>query len=190
MSNHGRHGGRAETAASEVMRQRALRAAAQGFYVFHVQRGGKTPAVPKGSSWEELATRDRGQINAWWQAGAAHNIGISTGKSGLLVVDLDQTRGVEAPPQWEGASGGRQVLDRLAAAAGEPFPGETLSVAISSGGEHLYFKAPEEIGLRNTAGTLGWKIISSRSWFWLVSVLFGCEPRESRGSCGFGWAVR
>lgn len=155
MANHVRHGGRAETAASEVMRRRALRAAAQGFYVFPVQRGGKTPAVSKGTSWEEVATRDRGQINAWWQTGSTHNIGVSTGKSGLLVVDLDQARGVEAPPEWEGASGGRVVLERLAAAAGQPFPGETLTVATSSGGLHLYFKAPKEIVLRNTAGTLG-----------------------------------
>jgi hypothetical protein len=141
-----------------VLRRRALRAAAQGFFVFPVQRGGKTPAVPRKTSWDELATRDRDQINTWWPDGAGLNIGISTGRSGLLVVDLDHGKGVPPPPRWQGATHGRDVLARLAAEAGEPFPDHTLAVTTSTGGLHLYFRAPENPVLRNTAGTLGWCI--------------------------------
>jgi hypothetical protein len=49
------------------------------------------------------------------------------------------------------------VLGRLAAGAGQPFPHDTYTVATPSG-EHLYFRAPHGVELRNTAGTLGWRI--------------------------------
>lgn len=144
-----------QSAAGEVMRRRALRAVALGFHVFPVRAGDKTPAVPKNTSWDDLATRDVAQVNAWWGKGAAHNIGVSTGKSGLLVVDLDHACGSKPPAKWEGVTSGREVLERLAGEAGEQFPADTYTVRTWSGGMHLYFRAPEDLQLRNTAGTLG-----------------------------------
>jgi Bifunctional DNA primase/polymerase, N-terminal len=49
-------------------------------------------------------------------------------------------------------------LVTLAAQAGQPYPGDTLTVITPSGGRHLYFRMPPGIYLRNTAGRLGWKI--------------------------------
>ena len=95
----------------------ALSAATAGHYVFPVHPRSKIPAV---GDWERTATRDPEQITLWWAA-RPYNIGLSTGRSGLLVVDLDLAHGHEPPPEWAGARGGFDVLVRLAAAAGALF---------------------------------------------------------------------
>jgi hypothetical protein len=116
----------------------ALDAAAAGLYVFPVQPRGKTPAL--GEDWQTLATRDPAPITAWWTA-RPFNVGIETGRSGLLVVDLDPARGHTAPDEWAGATGGREILERLANAAAEAVPEQTYTVTTPSGGTHLYFRA-------------------------------------------------
>lgn len=133
----------------------ALAAAAAGHYVFPVHPRSKIPAV---TDWEGAATRDRDRIIDWWTA-RPFNIGLSTGRSGLLVVDLDLANGQEPPPEWAGARGGFDVLVRLAAAAGEALPICTYTVVTpTGGGRHLYFRAPDDVVLRNTQGALGWRI--------------------------------
>jgi hypothetical protein len=123
--------------------------------VFPVQPRGKSPAL--GEDWQTLATRDPAQITAWWTA-RPFNVGIETGRSGLLVVDLDPARGHTAPDEWAGATGGREVLERIANAAAEAVPDQTYTVTTPSGGTHLYFRQPNGLALRNTQGSLGWRI--------------------------------
>ena len=133
----------------------ALTAAQAGMQVFPVQPHGKIPAVRQ---WEQAATTDPDAVTAWWQV-RPYNIGIATGPSGLVVVDLDTARGAVPPPRWTGARGGHDVLRAVAAEAGQPFPGDTYSVTTPTGGIHLYFRQPDgAAALRNTAGRLGWKI--------------------------------
>jgi hypothetical protein len=132
----------------------ALAAARSGLHVFPVRPYGKTPAV---RDWEHTATTDPSAITAWWAA-RPYNIGIATGPSRLLVIDLDTARGTTPPPRWADACGGEDVLRALAAHAGQPYPGDTLTVTTPSGGRHLYFHMPAGAALRNTAGRLGWKI--------------------------------
>jgi hypothetical protein len=48
-------------------------------------------------------------------------VGIATGPSRLLVVDLDTARDT-TPPQWAAARGGNDVLRMLATDAGQPSP--------------------------------------------------------------------
>ena len=48
----------------------------------------------------------------------------------------------------------------LAAEVGAQVPTDTYEVATPSGGSHLYFRSPAGLVLRNTAGSLGWKIDS------------------------------
>src|SRR4051794_9454089 len=95
----------------------ALAAARAGLYVFPVRPYGKTPAV---RDWEHTATTDPSAITAWWAA-RPYNIGIATGPSRLLVVDLDTARGATPPPRWAGACGGEDVLHALAANAGQRY---------------------------------------------------------------------
>lgn len=131
----------------------ALRTARRGWHVFPVHPRSKVPAV---SDWENAATTDLDQIVAWWRSWP-FNIGISTGPSGLLVVDLDPSHGVPAPDRWPDARHGIDVLTQLAADAAEPVP-DTFTVATPSGGRHLYFHQPDSARLRNTQGGLGWRI--------------------------------
>ena len=139
---------------SSRLRDAALAGAEAGLHVFPCIPRGKTPAV---RDWERVATRDPGQITAWW-AEAPYNIGAAVGRSGLVVIDLDQSRGETAPESFAGAAGGRDVLALLAARASEPAPFDTWTVATPTGGLHLYYRTPGELELRNTAGALGWRI--------------------------------
>lgn len=148
----------------------ALEAAEAGLSVFPLHPGSKYPALHgqrdcdgKGVcaeghlGWEQRATRDPRQITEWWNE-RPWNLGIATGPSGLVVIDLDDGRGKTAPEPWAGARNGREVLAQLAQAAGQPGPWATHQVSTPSGGQHLYFRAPEGDELRSSAGTLGWKI--------------------------------
>ncbi|MFC4945829.1 bifunctional DNA primase/polymerase [Pseudonocardia sp. GCM10023141] len=133
----------------------AVAAADRGWHVFPIPPGEK---VPRLREWERRATTDRRQLNRWWSGPSRRNIGIATGKSGLVVVDLDVSRGEDPPREWADARHGRDVLARLAERAGRPYPGDTYTVTSPSGGHHLYFRAPPGLELRNTVGSLGWHI--------------------------------
>ncbi len=142
-------------AARDVLRHSAHTAAAAGYFVFPVLPRRKTPAI---EDWEANATRDPAQITQWWTDNSGKNVGIATGPSGLVVIDLDQGHGDTAPSSFAGARNGADVLSRLAEAAGAPAPTDTFTVLTPAGGRHLYFRAPTGIELRNTQGRLGWKI--------------------------------
>lgn len=134
----------------------ALTAAGRGWSVFPLVPNGKTPAV---GDWEQRATTDRRQIHLWWANGAGCNIGLATGKSGLVVIDLDGGRGDDPPERFAGARDGRDVLAMLAAEAGVEVPTGTYTVTTPRG-YHLYFRAPVAVVCRNSAGRLGWRVDS------------------------------
>jgi hypothetical protein len=135
----------------------ALWHAARGLAVFPLGPGSKRPAV---EDWPHAATTDPEQIEGWWSE-AAYNIGVATGPSNLLVIDLDcpksPSEAVPAPWDAAGTSCGRDVLDQLVAAADQRLP-RTWTVSTASGGQHLYFRQADGRTLGNTAGRLGWKI--------------------------------
>lgn len=132
----------------------AYDAADRGWSVFPLVPGGKTPAI---RAWEEQASTDRRQIFRWWGRNLRMNIGVAAGKSGLLVVDLDQAGGDTPPMRFAGASNGRDALAILATEAEAELPTSTYTVE-TPGGSHLYFRAPEGPTWRNSVGALGWKI--------------------------------
>ncbi|WP_216853236.1 bifunctional DNA primase/polymerase [Phytoactinopolyspora halotolerans] len=132
----------------------ATEAAQHGWCVFPVAPGGKTPMI---KGWQERASNDVEQIRRWWPDTGRRNVGIATGPSGLVVLDLDR-RGEGVPPQrFAGARDGGDALAMLAAEAGAEPPTDTYTVATPSG-LHLYFRAPFGVQLRNTAGSVGWRI--------------------------------
>ena len=63
----------------------ALVAAERGWRVFPIDAGGKSPAFRR---WQVLSTNDPRQIRSWWRPADRWNVGIATGESGLLIVDL------------------------------------------------------------------------------------------------------
>lgn len=158
----------------------ALSAAARGWHVFPLRPGDKRPAFPRHAAdkcdgtdpwcrhghrgWEPRATTDPGRIRRAWLT-APYNVGIATGPSGLVVLDLDRPKPGEEPPPQRAAPGicdGADVLAALCEEHRQAFPSETFMVRTRRGGLHLYFTAPDGAGLRNTSGRtetgLGWLI--------------------------------
>lgn len=129
----------------------ALYCAARGWRVFPLTPNAKSPAV---SGWEARATTEPGRIQRCWSSGP-YNIGIATGPSGLVVVDLDLLKGDEPlPAPWAFYQRGSDVLAELGRRAGaEQVP--TYTVTTGSGGTHLYYLHPAGVELRNTQGKLG-----------------------------------
>jgi hypothetical protein len=157
-----------------VTRDAAVAAAARGFAVFPLKVGEKTPAVPGHKAqqctgrdpwcrdghqgWEPRATTALGRIRRGW-ASAPYNVGAACGPSRLVVVDLDLPKpdeGKELPEDWHlpGISDGKDVFAQVCEWAGMDWP-QTYTVAMPSGGWHLYFTAPEGSDFRNTADAIG-----------------------------------
>ncbi|MGN9843691.1 bifunctional DNA primase/polymerase [Nonomuraea sp. H19] len=136
----------------------ALAAAARGWHVFPLAPNGKTP--PRGlTAWQHRTTTDPATIRRIWER--SYNIGIATGPSRLVVIDLDRPKpGEQPPPEWNrpGINDGADVFANLCEHAGQPLPPETFQVRTRRGGLHLYFTAPEGAILTNTRGSLGWLI--------------------------------
>ncbi len=151
----------------------ALYATACGWHVFPLVPAAKRPALhgvdrcPGAGAcasghvgWEQRATTDPERIQCAWST-TPYNVGIATGPSGLVVVDLDCPKpGQVPPPQWRayGALSGQDVLNALCERDGVSLPEDTWQVRTPTGGRHLYYRAPAGVKLRNTAGTLGWLI--------------------------------
>ncbi|MER6503218.1 bifunctional DNA primase/polymerase [Streptomyces sp. NPDC001455] len=148
----------------------ALDAAGSGWHVFPLRPGTKRPALHGETAcprtgpcttghlkWEDRATTDPDRIRAAWAAGA-FNVGLATGPSGLVVIDLDMPK-----PNSNGDTPcGVTTFEALCERAGQPVP-TTYRTRTASGGHHLYFTAPPGTRLTNTAGLLG-PLIDTRAW--------------------------
>ncbi|MGW6138084.1 bifunctional DNA primase/polymerase [Streptomyces sp. NPDC055140] len=148
----------------------ALEPVRRGWHVFPLRPGDKRPAghaerLCPGTGRctdghrkpEQRATTDPDLVTAAWTT-QAYNIGIATGPSGLLVVDLD----VRKPDEQEGTPDGVESLLALCERAGQTLP-PTYQVRTPSGGRHLYFTQPVGMRLHSTAGRLGHHI-DTRGW--------------------------
>lgn len=139
------------------LRAWALYFAARGWHVFPITPGAKKP--PALDRWETRASTDPDQITRWWRH-IPHTIGIATGPSGLVVVDLDTLKpGETVPARWAtvGIGSGSAVLRALARQLGTTIT-PTYAVSTPSGGWHLYYTAPTGARLRNTQAMIGWKV--------------------------------
>ncbi|MFE9287419.1 bifunctional DNA primase/polymerase [Streptomyces olivaceus] len=148
----------------------ALSAAERGWHVFPLRPGTKRPAghaekYCPGTGYctnghktpEQRATTDTDLLIAAW-AHRPYNIGIATGPSGLLVVDLDTLK----PKDSKGTPDGATSLQALYERAAQALP-DTYRVRTARGGEHLYFTQPPGVRLHSTAGRLA-KKIDTRGW--------------------------
>ncbi|MCX5286923.1 bifunctional DNA primase/polymerase [Streptomyces sp. NBC_00183] len=148
----------------------ALDAAQRGWHVFPLRPGTKRPALHGEQActgtdgcanghlkWEQRATTDPDRIQAAWSR-APFNVGIATGPSGLVVVDLD----IPKDKSSSDAPSGAATFGALCQRAGDAVP-DTYRTRTASGGEHLYFTAPDRVRLANTAGTIG-ELVDTRAW--------------------------
>jgi Bifunctional DNA primase/polymerase, N-terminal len=139
------------------LRAWALHFATRGWHVFPITPGAKKP--PAIDRWETRASTDPDQINHWWRH-TPYTIGIATGPSGLVVVDLDTRKpgeAIPAPLSRLGIDSGTAVLRALARLRNSTIT-PTYAVITPSGGWHLYYTSPPGVVLRNTQAVLGWKI--------------------------------
>ncbi|WP_406373558.1 bifunctional DNA primase/polymerase [Streptomyces sp. NBC_00647] len=148
----------------------ALDAAERGWAVLPLRPGDKRPALHGEDvcpgigdcagghrKWEERATIDPDRIRRAW-GDLPFNVGIATGPSGLVVVDLDMPKRKSSADTPSGVTTFRALCER----AGQAVP-TTRTIRTAGGGVHLYFTAPPRIRLGNTAGRLG-KRIDTRAW--------------------------
>jgi Bifunctional DNA primase/polymerase, N-terminal len=115
----------------------ALFYASLGWLVFPCQPKGKKPLTSHGL---RDATTDPENIKRWWGRWPNANIAIKTGKeSGLFVIDID-------------VADGKMGADSLAELVQKhgPLP-ETLEALTGTGGQHIYFRYPEDVGIKNSA---------------------------------------
>ncbi|WP_167502250.1 bifunctional DNA primase/polymerase [Streptomyces malaysiensis] len=151
----------------------AIAAAERGWHVHPLRPGSKGSALhgeracPKTGEcteghrkWEQRATTDPGRIRAAWAAGT-FNVGIATGPSGLVVVDLDVPKEKDRKGS-EDAPCGATSFAALCERSGQPIP-LTYTVRTPSGGLHLYYAAPPGIHLRSSARTLA-PNVDTRAW--------------------------
>ncbi|EFE67086.1 hypothetical protein SSFG_02335 [Streptomyces viridosporus ATCC 14672] len=181
---------------SEDLMRAALDAAARGWHVFPLRPGTKRPALHGEKTctrtgpcarghrkWEQRATVDPDRIRAAWSQ-APFNVGIATGPSGLLVVDLDV-------PKDKGSSdapGGAATFAALCERAGHAVP-TTYRTRTASGGTHLYFTAPNGVRLPNTAGTVA-DSVDTRAWGGYVVAAGSTTPAGPyEALCGSAAAV-
>jgi hypothetical protein len=108
-------------------------------------------------TFEQRATTDPARIERCWASGP-FNVGIATGPAQLLVVDLDTLK----PTDKEGTRDGAANFLALCERAGQTVPA-TRRIRTPSGGEHLYFTAPDGVRFTNTTGTLTPKV-DTRAW--------------------------
>lgn len=120
-------------------RHHAKELASRGFWVFPLVFRGKNPATEHG---HKEATLDPAEIDRLWSGQMTRNIGIATGASRLIVIDLDIKKGSKGEESW-------------AALIAEHGDIDTFTVRTWSGGRHLYFWAREGVEIRNSQGKLG-----------------------------------
>ncbi|MEV7994893.1 bifunctional DNA primase/polymerase [Streptomyces sp. NPDC086077] len=155
---------------SEHLLRAALDATERGWHVFPLRPGTKRPALHGEQActrvgaceaghrkWEERATTDPDRIRATWSRGP-FNVGIATGPSGLVVVDLDMPKDNSNGDAPCGAA----TFEALCERTGQPVP-TTYRTRTASGGEHLFFTAPAGARLANTAGSLA-PLVDTRAW--------------------------
>lgn len=109
-----------------------------GLRVVPVKPGTKRPVM---EAWQDAATTDHDQIDAWWDAAPGRGVSIVTGAaSGVWVLDVDE---------HEGVSGSDMLADLEATYGRLP---DTPTVLTGGGGQHLYFAWPDGVTIRNDAG--------------------------------------
>ncbi|MEW1681880.1 bifunctional DNA primase/polymerase [Streptomyces sp. NPDC093594] len=141
------------------------------------------PCIPAGRWCHgfHAATLDQDRIQRWWRTNPQFGIGVSCGRAGLVVIDIDahlvqpptRDRILPGIPIAEhidltGLSNGFHTLAVLAALRGQPSPAEdtsTLRVRTPSGGLHVWYRAGDHRRWQSSVGSS-----SGRALAWQVDV--------------------
>lgn len=110
----------------------------------------------------QAATLDLDHLNALLRRYPAANLGVATGPSRLVVVDIDTNRrGEPLPKAYRGNADikdGWDVFSLVLLRYGVDWPDTTLTVGTPSRGLHLWFRLPEGATVLSRTGQFGWLI--------------------------------
>jgi len=112
----------------------ALKYAGYGWSVFPVDPGGKKPLV----RWREESSSEPDKVEEMWSLMPNANIGIDCGKSGLVVIDVDDIAAI------------KDLSERFGF---DPSADDTAVARTGRGGLHIYYRAGEE-EVRNSASKI------------------------------------
>jgi hypothetical protein len=119
-------------AAEQLARRHKLR-------IFPIMPNAKTSAI---KGWQERATTNIAQLEAWWRQDPDYNVGVYT--EGMCFIDIDVKH-----------DGEKHFAEFLEAhkKLGEELP-PTFTVRTQSGGRHLYFATPGGVEVRGSVGKI------------------------------------
>lgn len=116
----------------------ALALARKGYFVFPLSEGAKIPLA--GSHGCLDATNEEHLVRSLWTENPSANIGIATGTSGLVVIDID--------PRHEGDESFFEFTRQFGKLEGP-------TVLTPTGGRHIYFAAPQSVSIRSRCNAFG-----------------------------------
>ncbi|PBB08424.1 hypothetical protein CKW39_08645 [Kocuria sp. WRN011] len=140
--------------------QQRLLMAARGWHLFPLEPGKKTP-YPGSRGYKDATTEPAKLLN--WPEGAG--VGIATGASNLVVIDLDCHTAEPTKPEHQiwterGCLDGADVFTwqwHEHTIDGSSWA-HTYVVLTPSGGGHLYYRAPAQQIRNSASGRLGWQV--------------------------------
>lgn len=150
----------------------ALSLVRAGFYVFPLTPTGKFLAR---FGWDRGASRSAKQIRAWWGENPRRRIGIHTGRSGVVVVDLDRKHGKD----------GFKSLSR----AGIELPNTFNYTSRSGQGQHHFFRAPEGVELTIDRDLHGMPGVDIRSGIGMVAYNGPTLTKKPRMAAAPEWVL-
>jgi len=157
-----------EAPANRALLEAALRYARAGWWVFPCTPHGKAPLTEHGF---KQATTDETTIRAWWRRWPNANIGVATGPSGLLVVDVDAHDGVRGLDSWRDLRHELKLND------------DTITCETPTGGLHVYYAAGDKT-LGCSAGKLGPGLDVKAQGGYVIA-----PPSQHPNGGTYGWAL-
>lgn len=111
----------------------------------------------------KAASNDLDHVLGMLERNPEANLGIATGASSLVVIDVDvNKKALPVPEKYrrlEGVNGGDDLFCFVLERYGVPFPPDTLTVETRSGGWHFWWSVPPGTVIKSTNdGSFGWLI--------------------------------
>lgn len=109
------------------------------------------------------ATADLDHVMRMLERNPEANLGVATGASNLVVIDVDvNKKALPVPERYAGlagVNGGDDVFCYVLERYGVSFPPDTLTVSTRSGGWHFWWQLPPGVTVKSTNdGSFGWLV--------------------------------
>jgi putative DNA primase/helicase len=116
----------------------ALKYAKSGWHVFPLKPRDKVPITSHG--FKDAGDHSE-ELKHWWTENPLANIGLACGPTGVVVIDLDVKE--DGPENWA------ELVSRLG------IDDNTATCLTGGGGQHIYFRKPQNINIPSSIRKLG-----------------------------------